>query len=88
MVLAKGEPEAGTIMVILIDRSEPSRALERMPHADGRRVWTVTRTADPADPRAFDHWLERRRLQDPDLWIVELDIPKGERFVSHDDVQG
>lgn len=82
MVLAKGEPEAGTIMVVLIDRSAPARAMERMPQADGRRVWTVTRTADPADPPAFDGWLERRRSQDPDLWIVELDVPQGERFVS------
>ncbi|MFZ4747332.1 MAG: DUF1491 family protein, partial [Sphingomonas sp.] len=27
-------------------------------------------------------WLERRREHDPDLWIVELDIPNAQRFVA------
>jgi hypothetical protein len=27
-------------------------------------------------------WLERRRARDPDLWIVELDIPNAQRFAA------
>ena len=82
MVLAKGEPDAGTIMVVLAHRGEPQRAFERVPQASGERLWTLTRSEDRDQPLVFAEWLERRREQDPDLWIVELDIPQGERFIS------
>lgn len=81
-VLAKGEPEAGTILVVLAHRAAPQRAFERMPLATGERRWTLAREEDPADPPAFSAWLDRRRAQDPDLWMVELDVPQGERFIS------
>jgi len=82
-VLAKGEPEAGTIMLVLTGPGgRAAAAWERMPHPDGTRRWTLARQADADDPAAFDQWVDRRRTQDPDLWIVELDIPQAERFVS------
>jgi len=30
----------------------------------------------------FSEYLARRRRQDDDLWIVELDIADGERFIG------
>ena len=81
-VLAKGEADAGTIMVVLADRDAPQRAFERMPQMDGTRAWTCSRTADPQDPSVFAEWLNRRRTQDQDLWIIELDVPQGERFIG------
>lgn len=81
-VIAKGEPDAGTILVVLADRAGPQQAFERMPQADGQRVWILSRTDDSQDPGAFAEWLERRHRQDPDLWIIELDIPEGKRFIS------
>ena len=81
-VLAKGEPDAGTILVILAEKGAEMRAFERVPNPSGERRWTLARAADPADPLEFGEWLERRRKQDPDLWIIELDIPQGERFIS------
>jgi hypothetical protein len=30
----------------------------------------------------FSDYLTRRGVQDPDLWIVELDIANGERFIG------
>ena len=80
-VLARGEADAGTILIVLADRSAPQRAYERMPRADGARPFALSRTADPAEPQAFAEWLDRRRAQDQDLWIIELDIPQGERFI-------
>ena len=80
-MLARGEANAGTIMVVLADRGAPPRAYERMPQMDGTRAWTLSRTADPDDDGAFQEWLERRAAQDSDLWIVELDVPQGERFI-------
>lgn len=80
-VLARGEADAGTILLVLAEPGAPERAFERMPQASGERLWSLSRSADPTEPGAFAEWLERRRTQDPDLWIVELDIPCGERFI-------
>ncbi|MBV1917442.1 MAG: DUF1491 family protein, partial [Sphingomonadaceae bacterium] len=30
----------------------------------------------------FEGYLQRRQNQDPDLWILELDIAHGERFIG------
>ena len=81
-VLHKGEREAGTILVALTDRGEPSRLFERLPRPDGKPIWTLTRTEDPEDRLAFTDYLARRARQDPDVWVVELDIAEGERFIG------
>ena len=81
-VLAKGEREAGTILVVCCFRDEPARVFERMPHPDGARTWTLVRAQDPENPSEFPDYLARRSAQDPDLWIVELDIAHGERFIG------
>lgn len=81
-VLQKGEADAGTILVVLTDRGGPAQVYERMPRADGTRAWQVSRREDPDNKTEFQEWLDRRSQQDPDLWIVELDIANGERFIG------
>ena len=81
-VLAKGERDSGTMLVICCDRGGPARAYERMPQRDGTRAWTLARSQDPADPLAFSEFWQRRRKQDDDLWIVELDVAGAERFLG------
>lgn len=81
-VVAKGEPDAGTILLILCENGQNQRVFERMPMADGTRGWHCARRLDPAEPDKFHDWLERRRCQDPDMWIVELDIVGAERFIG------
>lgn len=81
-ILAKGEPEAGTILVVLTENGAEERAYERMPDLEGNRVWQCVRRTDPEKPQAFADYLNRRRDQDGDLWIVELDIVCAERFIG------
>lgn len=81
-VLAKGERDAGTLLVVLTDRGALSTAYERMPQANGTREWSISRVQSADDPHAFGEYLARRQAQDPDLWVVELDIRDGERFIA------
>jgi hypothetical protein len=81
MVVAKGERDAGTLLLICCERGAQARALERMPQADGTRAWTPSRVQDPDDPAEFWNYIERRKKQDSDLWIVELDVAGAERFI-------
>lgn len=82
VVVRKGEPEAGTILVLLTENGGNSRVYERMPQLDGTRAWHCSRRQDPQDSADFDAYLTRRGEQDGDLWIVELDIANGERFIG------
>jgi hypothetical protein len=81
-VIAKGERDAGTLLVVCSDKGGLSAAYERMPQPDGTRAWTLSRQQDVEDPREFWDYCERRKRQDADLWIVELDVPNGERFID------
>lgn len=82
MILGKGEREAGTILVVTTHNGRNTRVFERMPQLDGSRAWSCSKQQDSEDPQAFGEYLERRKYQDPDLWIVELDIANAERFIG------
>jgi hypothetical protein len=81
-VIAKGERDAGTLLVTCCEGGQNYRAYERMPRPDGTRGWTLAKRADPENPLDFGNYLDRRRRQDGDLWIVELDVPDAERFID------
>ena len=67
MVLAKGDATAGALLVLLAERGVVSALIERMPGVEGYS-WVEV---GPAEGR--DDYLARRRRNDPDLWVVELD---------------
>ncbi len=81
-VLAKGERDAGTILVVLAHNGGNPRLFERMPQLDGTRKWVCSRVHDAENPFDFQDYLNRRKRQDPDVWIVELDVAQGERFIG------
>lgn len=81
-VLHKGERDAGTILVVLTENGANERVYERMPQMDGTRGWAKIPTQSIEKTGQFGEYLERRSSQDPDLWIIELDIAQGERFIG------
>ena len=81
-VLHKGERDAGTLLVVLVENGGNMRAFERMPQLDGTRAWTQCFTEDVENKDKNEDFLNRRSRQDPDLWILELDIARGERFIG------
>ncbi len=81
-VVAKGERDAGTVMVICAQNGRDAVAYERMPQPDGSRSWAVSRKQDSENAQDFWDYCERRKNQDGDLWIVELDIADAERFID------
>ena len=80
-ILAKGDPTAGAIAVILLEKGRREGFLERILQPNGDYLWESSgpRLDDEADFTAF---LDRRRAFDRDLWLVELDIPSAERFAA------
>jgi hypothetical protein len=81
-VIKKGERDAGTILVICCENGTNSRLYERMPQLDGSRKWTLSKVQDPENPSDFSDYCDRRKRQDADVWILELDIENCERFIG------
>ena len=81
-VLHKGEREAGTILVVCAEGGANRRVFERMPDLEGNRNWVLSQTETIENKQFVDDYLARRQVQDRDLWIIELDIANGERFIG------
>ena len=81
-VLRRGEREAGTILIVILENGANSKLYERMPQADGTRNWHCAKRQDPDNPADFSDYLTRRGQQDSDLWIVELDVPNAQRLIG------
>lgn len=82
MVLAKGERDAGTIVVVILCRGAAGVLLERMPQLDGSRKFVAAKRENPEKPQEFSEYLARRRAQDSDMWLIEVDIADPQRFVA------
>lgn len=82
MVLAKGDATSGSILLVLAERGQAQRLLERSLGLDEIYRWTPTGPATFDDPLALGDYLARRRRNDPDLWVVELDTPEAERIAG------
>ena len=86
-VIAKGDPTAGAIAVILAERGRKACFLERLLQVDGSYAWESARQ-EIENEQEFQKFLDRRRSVDRDLWILELDIPSAERFAAEMNAAG
>ena len=81
-VIAKGERDAGTLLVVCCEKGSNAVAYERMPQPDGTRAWALAHRQQLDNPQEFWDYCDRRKRQDDDLWVVELDIPDATRFIA------
>ena len=81
-VLAKGDPTAGSILVILLERGGNPRLFERVLQSDGLYSWQEIGSQRIENPHEVPEFIARQRRFDPDLWVLELDVPSAERFAA------
>ena len=81
-VLARGDATAGSILVILLEKGGNPRLLERLLRPDGSYAWQESGSHNIGNPREVPDFIARRRRYDPDLWVLELDIPSSERVAA------
>jgi hypothetical protein len=75
-ILARGS-EWGGAMLIVHRSGADVRVYEKLPAPDGEDAWRAAASGEAA----VDSFVARQRRFDPDLWVIELDIPALERFV-------
>ena len=81
-VLAKGDPTAGAVGVLLTERGANPRFFERLLQPDGHYAWQESGQQRLDEPGEIQALIDRRRRFDPDLWLIELDIASAERFAA------
>ncbi|MBB4152560.1 hypothetical protein GGQ80_000436 [Sphingomonas jinjuensis] len=77
VVRARGDEQAGGVLLILEERDGPTRVVERGIGPDGQLG--LIETTPSGDVEGY--W-RRRRSSDPDLWVVALDVAHAERFAA------
>ncbi|WP_108811526.1 DUF1491 family protein [Sphingorhabdus sp. Alg231-15] len=81
-VLQKGDRISGAILILCIEKGKDPRLLEKMPSLDGPSTWQVIWPQSTENKQELDGYLKRRSSFDPDLWLIELDIPDAERLIA------
>ena len=78
VILARGDPDAGAILLVL---EQEGRLLERRIDFDGNDTVVPCGPVEGSSDSPDDYW-KKRRSRDPDLWVVALDIADSERFAA------
>ena len=81
-VLARGDSTSGAALLICAQRGVNAAILEQVLGSDGRYAWRAISKQVVDNEDVFKDYLTKRRRSDPDLWLIELDVPDAERFVA------
>ena len=87
MVLAKGDAQAGAILVLTLERGRNPGFFERGIGPEGKPALVRSGPGEGDEQAIGDYW-RRRRERDPDLWVLELDIAGAERFAAETMIYG
>ena len=79
MVLAKGDPDSGAILIVATDRGADPHCYER--GWDDQSRPALVATGPSGESAIADYW-RRRCERDRDLWVVELDSAEAKRFAA------
>jgi hypothetical protein len=87
-VLQKGDPDRGSLILIVGSRGQHFGCLERTLASDGAYRWEQVGPPQGAGTETIGEWSKKRLRFDSDLWLIELDIPSPERFIAETTSQG
>jgi hypothetical protein len=81
-VLSKGDETSGSLLLVCAERGRIISLRERLLAGDRGYQWADVTPSEAGELPDFGDYLNRRSSRDPDLWIIELDIPNAERFAA------
>ena len=81
-MLRRGDPDRGSIILVVTSRGRHVAILERMLSADGAYRWNRAGPLESGETQEVAAFLHKRARFDPDSWAIELDIANPERFIA------
>lgn len=81
-IMAKGDEISGVILIQAVEKGREVGLFERVSNFSGGHALMRCGPSPEEGARAMADYVARRRKSDPDLWIIELDIPEAERFAA------
>jgi hypothetical protein len=72
-VRARGDDDAGAILLKFNDRDAGCLVLAQARGNDGELLWMRATGPTPVAEADADAYIERQRRYDPDLWVVEIE---------------
>lgn len=79
-VLHKGDPIAGTLLLVSRIKGRNPALFEQFPGANDTRNWLPVFDQDIDNEQKTSDYLERRIAKDRDIWVLELDVAFVERL--------
>jgi hypothetical protein len=81
-VTARGDPDAGAILVKLCGRDANATVLTQTRRPDGTLGWLRATGAAAVAESEADAYIARQRQRDPDLWVVEIETIAAETVLD------
>jgi hypothetical protein len=81
-VTARGDPDAGAILVKLCGREAQALVLSQTRRPDGSLAWLKATGAALVAECEADAYIARQRQRDPDLWVVEVETTAPETVLD------
>lgn len=72
-VLARGDDDAGAILLKVNDRDSGCSVLAQARGREGELFWMRATGAAPVAEAEADAYIDRQRRRDPDLWVIEIE---------------
>lgn len=82
MIIAKGDPDRGSLILLIASRGGHVCCLERALQTSGDYTWQRVGPASDVTTEVLKKWSDKRRKFDRDSWLIELDVPHPERFIA------
>lgn len=77
VVSKRGDDDAGTVLVRVNRARDQVEIYTQVRDAAGRLTWLKATGPDPVGDDKADAYVARARDVDYDLWVIEIDSPKG-----------
>lgn len=84
-VAHKGDPTAGAVAIKLATMDGKASLFTRSYDGSGARIWDCLK--DTEAERDVDEAIAKQRQFDRDLWVIEVEDPKGRHLLDQDGLQ-